>query len=87
MGLETVEIVLEIEDAFSISIPDDRANRVRTVGDLVELVRELVVAKRGNDARVMSIEPHVRLIVSDQLNIPLQRIASDSRFVEDLGCG
>lgn len=33
-----VDIVLEIEDAFGIEVPDDDADRVRTVGDAVGLV-------------------------------------------------
>lgn len=33
-----VDIVLEMEDAFRIEIGDDDADRVRTVGDAVEVV-------------------------------------------------
>ncbi|HZB87167.1 MAG TPA: hypothetical protein VE291_00765 [Terracidiphilus sp.] len=38
MGLDGVEIVLRIEDEFSISLADEEARGVRTVGDLYELV-------------------------------------------------
>jgi acyl carrier protein len=38
MGLDSVEIVLRIEDEFSISLPDDELSSVRTVGELYELV-------------------------------------------------
>ena len=34
MGLDLVEIVLESEEVFGISIPDDLAEQIRTVGDL-----------------------------------------------------
>ncbi len=39
MGLEGVEIVLDVEDHFGITITDDEAGLVRTVGDLVALIR------------------------------------------------
>jgi acyl carrier protein len=33
-----VDVVLEIEDAFSIEVKDDEADKVRTVGDAVKLI-------------------------------------------------
>jgi acyl carrier protein len=38
MGLDSVEVVLRTEELFAITIPDDEAGRVRTVGDLYQLV-------------------------------------------------
>lgn len=40
MGLDTVELVMEIEEAFDISIPDDRASQMLTVGDVYEFILE-----------------------------------------------
>ena len=40
MGLDTVELVMEIEEAFDISIPDDRAGNMLTVGDVYEFILE-----------------------------------------------
>ena len=39
-SLTVMEIVMALEDHFSISLPDQRWERVRTVGDLFEIVAE-----------------------------------------------
>ena len=41
MGLDAVEIVMEVEAAFDVRIPDDRACQIVTVGELYDLVVEL----------------------------------------------
>ncbi len=33
-----VDVVLELEDAFGITVSDDQADKVRTVGDAVKLI-------------------------------------------------
>jgi acyl carrier protein len=33
-----VDVVLELEDAFGITVNDDQADKVRTVGDAVKLI-------------------------------------------------
>ena len=38
MGLDAVEIVLRVEEFYSLAVADDEAARVRTVGDLYELI-------------------------------------------------
>ena len=37
-SLDTVELIMEIEKAFAISIPDDQAEKIETVADAVEYV-------------------------------------------------
>ena len=38
MGLDAVEIVLRTEELFAITIEDDEAGTVRTVGDFYRLI-------------------------------------------------
>src|ERR1700677_3880962 len=38
MGLDTVEIVLRVEETFGVDLPDDELGSVATVGDLYKLV-------------------------------------------------
>ena len=39
-SLDTVELIMEIEDEFGISIPDDLAEKISTVGDAIKFVEE-----------------------------------------------
>lgn len=42
-SLEVVELIMGFEDAFGISIPDEDAEGMRTVGDAVEYLNRKVV--------------------------------------------
>jgi acyl carrier protein len=37
-SLDIVELVMALEDSFSISIPDEEAESIKTVGDAVEFI-------------------------------------------------
>jgi acyl carrier protein len=37
-SLAQVEFIIELEDAFGISVPDEQAETVKTVGDAIELI-------------------------------------------------
>lgn len=39
-SLDKVELVMEMEDAFDLSIPDEEAERIQTVGSAIEYVVE-----------------------------------------------
>ena len=40
-SLDRVELIMEIEDEFGISIPEDAAEKIATVGDAIKFVKEL----------------------------------------------
>ncbi len=37
-SLDTVELVMEFEDAFDLSIPDEDAEKIQTVGDAIKYI-------------------------------------------------
>jgi acyl carrier protein len=37
-SLDTVELIMEFEKEFGISIPDDRAEKIATVGDAISYI-------------------------------------------------
>lgn len=39
-SLDVVELVMEFEDAFEISIPDDDYEKIKTVGDAINYIEE-----------------------------------------------
>jgi acyl carrier protein len=38
-SLDMVELVMAMEQEFNISIPDEEAERIKTVGDAVEFIK------------------------------------------------
>ena len=43
-SLDTVELVMELEEEFDINIPDDAAEKIQTVGQAVKYIGEAVSA-------------------------------------------
>lgn len=41
-SLDTVELIMEFEKEFNISIPDDQAENIATVGDAIKYLEENV---------------------------------------------
>ena len=39
-SLDTVELVMAFEEEFSVEIPDDAAEKIQTVGDAIEFIKE-----------------------------------------------
>jgi acyl carrier protein len=39
-SLDTVELVMELEEEFDITIPDDAAEKIQTVGQAVEYIEQ-----------------------------------------------
>jgi acyl carrier protein len=39
-GLDTVELIMEFEKEFNVSIPDDQAENIQTVGQAVSYLEE-----------------------------------------------
>lgn len=96
MGLDTVELVMEIEHEFDIDIPDPEAEKIRTVGMLADFVWEQVREKVPSAAlppaplhapaptSYEAVLAKVRHIVASQFGVRLGDVHPHTRFVEDL---
>lgn len=47
-SLDTVELVMEFEDEFDMSIPDEEAEKIQTVGSAVDYIVKVAKSK-GNE--------------------------------------
>jgi acyl carrier protein len=84
MGLDTVELVMSFEEEFEMEFPDEVAEKLVTVGDVVDYVcAELV--KRGEAPDTIAIFHRVKRRTLDIANVAPERITRSSSFVEDLG--
>jgi acyl carrier protein len=45
-SLDTVELVMEFEDEFDMSIPDEEAEKIQTVGAAIDYIVNIVKTKK-----------------------------------------
>ena len=93
VGLDLVELVMEMERAFAIEIPDRDAERLRTVGEMYDYVRERVAA--GPDVELPSSLPagpyegplweRFLDVVEKELGTRRRDLLPHKSFIEDLG--
>lgn len=88
MGLDAVELVMEVEEYFGIELSDDRASRIRTLGDLYEEVLDkLGVQTESRKICYQACRTRVLLHVKDDLETQLGIGPADvqpGRLLEDL---
>jgi acyl carrier protein len=85
MGLDTVELVMAVEEHFDIRIDDGAAAAIYTVGLLhAHVLREL--AARGDTARSEAqVFSELRELICHQLGVRPDQVVPEARFVQDLG--
>ncbi len=49
-SLDTVELVMEFEDEFDMSIPDEEAEKIQTVGAAIEYIVSIAQTKKKESA-------------------------------------
>jgi acyl carrier protein len=88
MGLDTVELVMAIEEEFGMQIPNEEAAGLETVGKLSSYVQRRLERDRGRplDGRERAaVWERVKAIVVEQLGVEPERVTEDADIVRDLG--
>ncbi|MCS7304537.1 MAG: acyl carrier protein [Thermoguttaceae bacterium] len=48
-SLDTVELVMELEEEFNINIPEDAAEKIQTVGQAIDHIEKAISAQKETD--------------------------------------
>jgi hypothetical protein len=80
MGLDIVELFAEVEQEFTVEIPNDAAATITTVGQLLDYLEQHAPAAREPGAWERLVA-----VVERESGVDASRIHRGARFVQDLG--
>jgi acyl carrier protein len=83
MGLDTVELVMAVEEEFEIEIPNDVAMRLISVGAMQDYVVQ-TLQSRGTSANAAEIWKRLQAIIVFQLGVRPEEVIREAEFVRDL---
>ena len=81
MGLDAVELLMNVEEQYNIRIPDSDARAMRSVGELHDYILAHV---RPAPEREKAWEWLCGMI-ADEFGVPRDRVTRDAWIVRDLG--
>lgn len=81
MELDTVELIVAIEEEFEISIPDDETARLARVGDIFSYV---VKAKEMSENEKDATWEKVKKVVIEKLGVEPNQVTKEAHIVYDL---
>ena len=85
MGLETVELLMDLEDYFHIRVPDEAASNALTVADLQAVIVGLLVQKgRTNSEETRREVWDGMMHVLEQEGYDVKQIRPDSKWIGDI---
>ena len=82
MGLDSVEFVMAVEEDFQISIENDEAETIATVGDMQAVILRKL---KENDADLEEtfVWAKLKQIVVDELGVRPDQVTPEARFIQD----
>lgn len=86
MGLDTVELVMAVEEEFDIEISDADAARLISVGDMQEYVMQ-TLQSRGTSTDEHAIWERLRTLIVEQLGVRPDEVKREAEFIRDLRVG
>ena len=87
MGLDIVELIMEVEQTFDVSIGNADVEQARTVGQLFDVVCAQVAQRDptvGTD-RTGPLWERYLAVIESELGIARDQLRPDADFIRDLG--
>jgi acyl carrier protein len=84
MGLDTVELVMAIEEEFSIEIASADAANLGVLGEMHAYILQ-ALRKRGEAPDESELWERLKAIVVDQLGVLSEDVVPSAHVVRDLG--
>jgi hypothetical protein len=82
MGLDTVELVVAIEEEFGLGIPDEEAERLATVGDVYEWLKVRIATADPQTCLTQRIFYKLRTALIQNYGVKRQAINSETRLTD-----
>jgi hypothetical protein len=83
MGLDTVELVMAVEEEFGIEIPNIDAAKLTVVGDMHNYIVR-VLQQRGDSPDEVQIWNRLSAVVVKQLGVRPEQVTRSADIVKDL---
>jgi acyl carrier protein len=78
MGLDSIELLMEVEKTFGINIPDKEAEKIRTVGDFYEVVWHHLYDRHSNKCTSQVLFYKLRKAFNEQFAVDRNSVYPDS---------
>ncbi|MEM6329450.1 MAG: acyl carrier protein [Planctomycetota bacterium] len=85
MGLDCVELVIEVEEHFGVTLTDQEVAGARTVGELQAILHQRLAGRRTSACQSLPWFLEVRRMAREAAGDPLLRIKPSTRVVDALG--
>ena len=95
MGLDTVELLMAVEETFQISFSNEEAAKICTVGDFYDgILKKLEAPSSNNPLSNIPQKKHwnkdevwegLRSVIVHQLGVKPEEVIKEARIVRDLG--
>jgi len=85
MGLDFVELIISIEDAFDIAIEDEEASKVVTVNVCYKLILSQIGKREVKSWNGDEVWEAMKNIIVSELGVKPEEVVSSAEFIKDLG--